>query len=183
MTWFTILVVAVALERLAELVVSKRNAAWSLARGGVETGQRHYLVMVVLHTGLLVGVLVEVWVRQPAFVPALGFSMLVLVVACQGLRWWCIATLGHQWNTRVIVVPGLPRITGGPYRFLPHPNYVAVVVEGFALPLVHSAWITAVVFSILNAALLTVRLRVERRALGTLRDDAPRATPGAELAQ
>ncbi|MGN6300230.1 MAG: isoprenylcysteine carboxylmethyltransferase family protein, partial [Angustibacter sp.] len=72
---------------------------------------------------------------------------------------------GPQWNTRVIVVPGLPLVTGGPYRLLRHPNYVAVVVEGFALPLVHSAWVTAVAFTVLNAALLTVRIRVEDRAL------------------
>lgn len=168
MTWFTLLVVAVALERLAELVVSKRNAAWSLARGGVESGRGHYPVMVVLHTGLLVGALVEVWLRQPAFVPALGWTMLALVLASQALRWWCIATLGRQWNTRVIVVPGLPRVTGGPYRLLSHPNYVAVVVEGFALPLVHSAWITALVFTLCNAVLLTVRIRVENGALTSM---------------
>jgi methyltransferase len=164
-TWFTWLIVAVVLERLAELVVSKRNAAWSFARGGVESGQRHYLVMVVLHTGFLVGALVEVWLRRPAFVPALGWTMLALVLAAQALRWWCISTLGHQWNTRVIVVPGLARVTGGPYRFLSHPNYVAVVIEGFALPLVHSAWITALVFTLCNAVLLWVRIRVEDRAL------------------
>jgi len=168
MTWFTVLVLAVGLERLAELVVSKRNAAWSFARGGVESGQRHFVFMVVLHTGLLIGALVEVLVLDPPFVPALGWTMLALVLAAQALRWWCIATLGHQWNTRVIVVPGLPRITGGPYRFFSHPNYVAVVVEGFALPLVHSAWITAAVFTVLNAVLLTVRLRVENEALASL---------------
>ena len=168
MTWFGVLVVAVGLERLAELVVSKRNAAWSAERDGIESGRRHYPLMVLLHTGLLVGALAEVWLRQPAFVPALGLPMLALVLAAQALRWWCIATLGRQWNTRVIVVPGLPRVTGGPYRFLSHPNYVAVVVEGFALPLVHSAWITAALFSVCNAVLLAVRIRVERRALTAL---------------
>lgn len=168
MIWFTALILAVGLERIAELVVSTRNAAWGVARGGVETGQGHYPVMVVLHTGLLAGALAEVWLRRPAFVPALGFTMLALVVLSQALRWWCIATLGRQWNTRVIVVPGLPRVARGPYRFLSHPNYVAVVVEGFALPLVHSAWITALVFTVCNAALLSVRLRVESRALKAL---------------
>jgi methyltransferase len=181
MTWFTLLVVAVGLERLAELVVSKRNAAWSLARGGVESGQRHYLVMVVLHTGLLVGALVEVWLRRPAFVPALGWTMLALVLAAQALRWWCILTLGRQWNTRVIVVPGLPRVTGGPYRYLTHPNYVAVVVEGFALPLVHSAWITAIVFTLCNAVLLSVRVRVEDQALASLRAAGPAGSSSAEV--
>jgi methyltransferase len=181
-TWFSVLIVAVAVERLAELVVSRRNAAWSANRGGVESGQRHYRLMVALHTGLLVGALAEVWLRRPGFVPAIGLPMLALVLASQALRWWCIATLGPQWNTRVIVVPGLPRVAGGPYRFLAHPNYVAVAVEGFALPLVGCAWITAVVFTICNAVLLAVRLRVESRALAALdgTDGAPswaRVTP------
>jgi len=84
------------------------------------------------------------------------------------LRWWCIVTLGRQWNTRVVVVPGAGRITGGPYRFLSHPNYVAVVVEGIALPLVHTAWLTALVFTVLNAALLRTRISVENGALRSL---------------
>jgi methyltransferase len=165
---FTILVVLVGLERVAELVVSTRNAAWSKERGGVETGLGHYPFMVVLHTGLLVGALVEAWARRPDVPSALAWSMLFLVLASQALRWWCIATLGRQWNTRVIVVPGLAPVTSGPYRLLRHPNYVAVVVEGFALPLVHAAWITAVVFTVANAGLLTVRIRCEERALAGL---------------
>jgi len=165
---FTVLVVLVGLERLAELVVSKRNAAWSFRNGGHETGRGHYPVMVVLHTGLLVGMLVEAYVRRPDVAPTLAWSMLALVVASQALRWWCITTLGRRWNTRVIVVPGLAPITSGPYRVFSHPNYVAVVVEGVALPLVHEAWVTAVAFTVANAALLTVRLRVENAALRTL---------------
>jgi methyltransferase len=180
MMWFALLIAVVGLERLAELVVSKRNAAWSFARGGVESGRRHYVVMVVLHTGLLFGALVEVWLRRPAFLPALGWTMLALVLAAQALRWWCIITLGHQWNTRVIVVPGLPRVTGGPYRSMSHPNYVAVVIEGFALPLVHSAWITALVFTLCNAVLLAVRIRVENRALTSMPVAAPTRPPSAE---
>src|SRR5690349_15068008 len=117
MTWYVLLIAAVAVERVAELVVSTRNLAWSRARGGVEFGARHYPVMVVLHTGLLVGCLVEVVVLQRPFVPVLGWPMFALVLAAQGLRWWCIATLGHQWNTRVVVIPQATRVTGGPYRF------------------------------------------------------------------
>jgi methyltransferase len=164
-TWFTVLVLAVGLERVAELVVSKRHAAWAFSRGGVEHGRSHYVVMVALHTGLLVGAVAEVWLLGRPFLPALGWTMLALVFASQGLRWWCIRTLGRQWNTRVIVVPGLSLVTRGPYRVLRHPNYVAVVVEGLALPLVHTAWVTAALFTVLNAALLTVRVRVEDAAL------------------
>lgn len=167
LAFFTVLVALVGVERLAELVVSTRNAAWSLRQGGFETGRGHYPVMVLLHTGLLAGMLVEAWVRRPEVPPLLAGTMLVLVLASQGLRWWCIATLGRRWNTRVIVVPGLPLVTSGPYRYLSHPNYVAVVVEGVALPLVHAAWLTAVVFTVANAALLAVRLRVENAALAT----------------
>ncbi len=162
---YTVLVVLVALERLVELVVSNRNLQWSRARDGVETGFSHYPVMVALHTGLLVGCLLEVWLGDRSFIPALGWPMLALVVISQALRWWCIRTLGPRWNTRVVVVPALSRVTVGPYAHLSHPNYVAVVVEGFALPLVHSAWVTALVFSALNAVLLTVRIRVENAAL------------------
>ena len=162
---FTVLIGLVAFERLAELVVAQRNARWAFARGGRETGAGHYPVMVVLHTGLLVGCLVEVWVADPPFLPALGWPMLVLALGAQVLRWWCIATLGPRWNTRVIVVPDLPLVARGPYRWLRHPNYVAVVVEGFALPLVHSAWVTALVFTVANAFLLSVRIRTENVAL------------------
>ncbi|WP_028645111.1 isoprenylcysteine carboxyl methyltransferase family protein [Nocardioides sp. URHA0020] len=175
LTAFTVLVCLVALERLAELVVSKRNAAWSFERGGVETGRSHYPVMVVLHSGFLVAMLVEAWVRRPEVPGWLAWSMLALVVLAQGLRWWCIRTLGHQWNTRVIVVPGLTPVRKGPYRLLDHPNYVAVVVEGAALPMVHAAWITALGFTVLNAALLYVRINVENAAIGGLQVGEPGA--------
>ena len=171
LTAFTVLVILVGLERLAELVVSNRNAAWSLERGGVEYGRGHYPFMVVLHSGFLVAMLVEAWVVRPDVSAALARSMLTLVLLSQALRWWCIATLGPRWNTRVVVVPGLPRVTGGPYRFFSHPNYVAVVVEGIALPMVHAAWITALAFTVLNAVLLTVRIGVENTALRTLTAD------------
>ena len=172
LTAFVVVIALVIVERLVELVVSKRNAAWSFARGGVETGERHFPVMVALHTAFLAAMLVEAFVRRPEVPPALAWSMLVLVLAAQALRSWCIATLGRCWNTRVIIVPELPPVRTGPYRFLTHPNYVAVVVEGVALPLLHGCWITAAVFTVLNAALLRVRLRVENAALAALPDPA-----------
>ncbi|MGI8433696.1 MAG: isoprenylcysteine carboxyl methyltransferase family protein [Nocardioidaceae bacterium] len=177
MTWYAGLIVLVGLERLAELVVSKRNAAWSFSRGGREVGAGHYPAMVVLHSCLLVGCLVEVWLADRPFSSALGWSMFAVVVAAQALRWWCITTLGRQWNTRVIVIPGLELVRRGPYQWLSHPNYVAVVVEGFALPLVHSAWVTALTFTVLNAVLLRTRLRTENDALRALAvGPAPHAT-------
>lgn len=94
--------------------------------------------------------------------------MLTIVVAAQGFRWWCVATLGPQWNTRVVVVSGVARVAAGPYRCLSHPNYVAVVAEEAAPPLTHTAWITALVFSVLNAALQRTRIKVENTALASL---------------
>lgn len=176
---YGLLVLAVALERLAELVVSRRNARASFARGGVELGQSHYPAMVVLHAGLLAACLLEVLLADRPFVPLLGWPMLAAVAAAQALRWWCIGTLGRQWNTRVIVVPGEPLVDRGPYRWLRHPNYVAVAVEVAALPLVHSAWVSALVFSVANAVLLLRwRIPVEASALDAA---APRrgSSPGA----
>ena len=165
---FTVVVALVGVERVVELVVSQRNLRWSRAHGGIEFGASHYPYMVVLHVFLLVGSLIEVWVWRPTLVPALSWTMLVLVVASQVLRWWCIVTLGRRWNTRVVVVPGMPPVTAGPYRWLRHPNYVAVIIEGFALPLVGSAWVTALAFTLLNVPLLRTRIRVENQALATL---------------
>ena len=168
MLFYLLLIVAVGLERLAELVVSQRNLAWSRARGGVEFGAGHYPAMVALHTGLLAGCLLEAWLGHRPFLPGLGWPMFAVVLLAQGLRWWCIRTLGHQWNTRVVVVPGARRVARGPYRLLPHPNYVAVVAEGIALPLVHTGWLTALAFTALNGWLLGIRIRVENRALAGL---------------
>lgn len=163
---YYLLVLAVGLERVVELVVSTRNARWSFTKGAMEFGRSHYPVMVIIHTGLLVGCLVEPWALNRPFIAWLGWPMLAVVVASQVLRWWCIATLGRRWNTRVIVLPRAPLVRQGPYRWLHHPNYVAVVAEGLALPLVHTAWLTGTVFTLANAALLRVRLRVENSALG-----------------
>jgi methyltransferase len=136
--YFALLVV-LCFERLAELVVSQRHAALSLGSGGIESGQGHFAVMVALHTLLLVGCWVEPIALHRMFIPALGWPMFALVILANSLRWWCIATLGSRWTARVIVMPGLPLIRTGPYRYLAHPNYVAVIVEGAALPLMGSA--------------------------------------------
>lgn len=165
MIWYTALVLAVAAERIAELVVALRNARWSLARGGTEAGRGHYPAMVALHAALLVACLAETWLAGRPFHALLGWTMVAVVAAAQVLRWWCVRTLGRCWNTRVIVVPGLPPVTGGPYRRLRHPNYAAVAAEGAALPLVHGAWVTAVLFTVSNAALMAVRIPCEDGAL------------------
>lgn len=168
---YTLFVLATGLERLYELRISKKNAALAMARGGKEFGQGHFPWMVALHTGLLVGAVAEVWIFDRPFIIWLGIPMLVITLACQVARYRIISTLGWQWNTRVIVVPGAPRVRRGLYRFhwLRHPNYWIVVIEGIALPLIHTAWITAIVFTILNAILLLgFRIPTENEALEEL---------------
>jgi len=165
---YTVLVLLTGAERVVELVISKRNAAWAFARGGVESGRGHFPAMVLLHTRMLLGCLAEVWLLDRPFLPWLGWPMLVVALLCQAGRYWVIWALGHQWNTRVIVVPGMPLVRRGPYRWpwLRHPNYWIVAIEGVALPLVHTAWITALVFTVLNAILLLrFRIPAEERAL------------------
>jgi methyltransferase len=176
-TAYWVLLAVIAGERVAELVVSARHATGLLRRGGAEYGLRHFPVMVALHTGLIAGCVLEPLLAHRTFIPALGWPMLVVTVAANVLRWWCIATLGERWTARVIVLPGAPLVGSGPYRWFRHPNYAAVIVEGAALPLTGSAWITACAFTAANAVLLTVRIRCEARALAAA---APR--PGERVA-
>jgi methyltransferase len=173
-SWYLALLALLGLERIGELILSRRNAAAALARGGIEVGQRHFQVMKALHTAFLFACAAEVVFLHRPFIPALGWPMLALAVLAQVLRYWAVLTLGRRWNVRVLVVPGDPAVVAGPYRYLRHPNYLAVVLEGFAVPLVHTAWMTALGFSLANAALLRVRIRCEEQALAAHCDYAHR---------
>lgn len=163
---YYLFIMLIGLERLVELAVSRRNANWSFARGGREFGQGHYPVMVGMHTALLLSCMAEVALAHRPFVPALGWSMVAVVAASTVVRWWCASTLGKHWNPRLIIVPGADLVRRGPYRWIHHPNYTAVAAEVAALPLVHSAWLTAIVFTVANAAVLRVRIKAENLALG-----------------
>jgi methyltransferase len=167
---YTLLVLLVALGRLVELRIAARNRCVLLARGGVEAAPGHYRWMVLQHTSFLVCCPLEVWLLGRPFLPWLGIPMLVLVVLATALRYWVITTLDGRWTTRIVVLPGSSPVTGGPYRFLRHPNYLAVITEILALPLVHTAWITALAFSFLNALILRVRIRAEEEALSRMSD-------------
>jgi methyltransferase len=162
---YTGLVVLVAAQRLAELALSRRHERRLRARGAVEVGAGHYPWMVALHAAFLASCLAEVWWLDRPFVPALAAIALAVLVAATGLRVWTLRTLGGRWTTRVLVLPGAALVTGGPYRYLRHPNYLAVVLEVAVLPLVHTAWATALAFSAANALLLRRRIRVEESAL------------------
>ena len=162
---FVAVVVVVALQRLLELRLSRRNERRLRARGGVEAGALHYPWMVALHVGLLVLGPVEVWLLGRPFLPALSAVMAILLAAATAMRYWTIRALGGRWTTRVIYLPDSVPVTDGPFRLLRHPNYLAVMVETVALPLLHTGWITAVVFGTLNALLLKRRIRLEEGAL------------------
>jgi len=166
----TLLVLAVglvALQRLLELGFSRRNERILRARGAVERGKEHYPLIVAMHTLWLLSTLVEGTLRGPDF-PAYWPVPLALFLLVQPLRYWAVFSLGENWNTKILVVPGAELVRRGPYRYLRHPIYVVVVVEIFTLPLIFGAWITALLFSVLNAILLSVRIREENRALAEL---------------
>ena len=156
-----------ALQRLLELVLARANERKARALGAVEWGQGHYPFVVALHVLWLVSTLVEGLLRGPDF-PAYWLVPLALFLLVQPLRYWAILSLGENWNTRILVVPGANLVRRGPYRYLSHPNYVVVVVEILAFPLTFGAWITALVFTVLNAAVLSLRIREENRALAEL---------------
>jgi methyltransferase len=159
------LLALVAVERIAELRLSRRNAEWALSRGGIELGSGQMIWMKLVHTSFFFSCILEVLLLDRPFLPWLGFPMLAASIAAQALRYSAIAALGLRWNVRVIVVPGMAAVATGPYRFLRHPNYLAVVLEMFAIPLVHTAVVTAAVFSALNLFLLRARIRLEESAL------------------
>jgi len=160
-------VMLVALQRLAELVYSRRNERRLRARGAIERGSGHYPVIVAIHTLWLLSTLVEGFLRGPE-IPVWWPLPLAAFLLVQPLRYWAIYALGMNWNTRVLVLPGSKLVRSGPYRYFPHPNYVVVFVEILTFPLIFGDWITAVVFSLLNAALLYVRIKTEDRALKEL---------------
>jgi len=160
-------VALVAIQRLLELRLSRRNERRLRAKGAVERGAEHYPAMVAIHVLWLFSTLVEGLVRGPE-VPVWWPVPVGLFLIVQPLRYWAILSLGENWNVRVLVVPGRRLVRRGPYRYFPHPNYVVVVVEVLTLPLIFGAWTTALVFTVLNVAFLYVRIREEERALREL---------------
>ena len=164
--WPQALVVLVAVQRLCELILARHNTRRLLAAGGIEHGAAHYPVIVLVHGAWLVALftlLPEDSLPNP--------WLLVFFLGLQAARLWVIISLGGRWTTRIVTVPGLGPIRRGPYRFLRHPNYVIVALEIAVLPLAFGAWEMALIFSLMNAAILGVRIRAENAAWATLGDE------------
>ncbi len=162
---YALLVGAVAIERGLEVLLARGNLRRVTARGGLVADHRSFWDMAAFQAAFLAACVLEVFALERPFLPVLGLPMLVLVAAAMALRYWSVATLGDRWNLRLVVLPGEPVATGGPYRWVGHPNYLAVVVETVALPLVHTAWLTAGVSVVVLAPLLARRIRLEEAAL------------------
>ncbi|MEN3348713.1 MAG: methyltransferase [Bradyrhizobium sp.] len=159
----------VTLQRLGELVLSRHNTRQLLARGAVEVGAGHYPLIVAVHAGWLIALWVCGRDQQVSLVALAAY------LALQGMRVWVLLSLGPRWTTRIIVLPGEPLIASGPYRHLSHPNYVVVVGEIALLPLALHLPLLALIFTVLNVALLAVRIRVEAHALGAIGEPRTRA--------
>jgi methyltransferase len=169
-SWLAIVLSVLVIQRGLELRLAARNEAWARSQGAVEHGARHYPLFFALHGGWMLGWIAEAIVRGPTLWPGWAIAMAAFASA-QALRYWAIASLGRRWNTRILVLPGAPRIRRGPYGVIPHPNYLAVCIELAAVPAIFGAWITAAVATVLNAALLLlVRIPAENAALHAAED-------------
>jgi methyltransferase len=155
-----IILVLVTLQRLGELWLSNRNTRRLLAQGAREHGRSHYPLIVAVHTTWLA----TLWWLAP--MRSIDGFWLAIFVMLELARIWVLASLGERWTTRIIVLPDVPLVRRGPYRFVNHPNYLVVIGEIAVLPLVFGLWQVALVFTVLNAAVLWARIREENRALG-----------------
>ena len=154
-----IILALVTVQRLAELVIARRNSAALLARGGYEVAAGHYPLIVAVHA-LWLAALWWFAPGRPIVWPLIGLFLLL-----QLARLWVLATLGERWTTRIIILPGAALVTGGPFRFFRHPNYLVVAAEVAVLPLAFGLWQAALIFSVMNAFVLAIRIRAEEKAL------------------
>ena len=167
--WWAMLAVVIIIQRMIELYIARRNRIWGFGLGAQEFGAGHYPLFFLLHIGWLIGWLVESNLHS-SVVSELWYLWFSLFILGQGLRYWCMISLGKRWNTRILVIPGDEYICKGPYRFLSHPNYVAVAIELLSVPLIFGDIITGTIATLLNGVLLLcIRIPEERRALQLLK--------------
>jgi methyltransferase len=148
------------LQRLSELFIARRNEKWLLSQGAIQYGQDHYPFMIALHSLFIVAIIGEFILRGQ---PPINWLFLILYLLVLSFKFWALSSLGKYWNTKIYRVPGVYPVKKGPYKFLKHPNYMEVVCEVAIIPLVFHLYYTAIVFSILNAAMLWVRISVENK--------------------
>jgi methyltransferase len=176
--WYTLFLAAVGLGRLIELRISRRRQRALAMRGIVMIAEPHFCRMVLLHGGVLLGAALEVRLLKRPFIRGLGIPMGILCLLANTLRWWVIGTMGQHWNVRVMDSTRLGVVTSGPFRWIRHPNYLAVFVELLTLPLLHTAWLTALVGGLAHVWVLRQRIALEERAL--LADATYRALMGSK---
>jgi methyltransferase len=162
---FLVLLLAVAALRILELRISRRHQQEMIARGAARVDEPRFRWMVLLHTAVLLGAAVEVVFLKRPFLPILAITMFVIFLVANFVRWWVIRTLGGHWNVQVMDSTSLGVITSGPFRYVRHPNYAAVFSEMVALPLIHTAWITALAGAVAHIVVLSQRLSTEERVL------------------
>jgi methyltransferase len=158
--YFIIFIVFLITQRFTELYISRRNERWLLSQGAIEYGREHYPYIVVLHTLFIVSLIAEYYLSdgQPMSYVFLSLFFVLLI-----FKYWVLSSLGYYWNTRIYRIPGTVAVRKGPYKFFKHPNYVDVILEIAIIPLVFHLYYTALIFSVLNAVVLSVRIRVENR--------------------
>jgi methyltransferase len=161
---FILFICFVVFQRLLELVVAKRNEKWARGQGALEYGQSHYPYIVLLHTCFIISMIAENWVKGGFFNLIWMLTFLVLII----IKIWTISSLGKYWNTKILRIPGSSPVNKGPYKFLKHPNYIIVVCEIIAIPMVFNLYLTAIMFTVLNAIMLSVRIREEEKIWATL---------------
>jgi len=159
------LLLLVALLRIVELQISRRHQREMVEHGAAKVNDPRFRLMVLLHTGVLVGAAVEVVFLHRPFIPILAAVFFLIFLAANAVRWWVIRTLGEHWNVQIMNSTGLGVVTTGPFRYVRHPNYAAVFVEMLVLPLIHTAWITAIAGSLAHLVVLSQRLSTEERVL------------------
>lgn len=161
---FIVVISIVIIQRLIELIVASKNEKWMRSQGAFEVGADHYPVMVLMHTGFFVTLLLEVTALDRPLSP-IWLVLLTIFLIAQVMRIWCLTSLGKYWNTKILVLPGADVVKKGPYRWIRHPNYLIVTVELLTLPLLFGAYFTAILFTVLNLWMLSVRIPAEENAL------------------
>ena len=157
---FTVFILFIIVQRLSELYIARRNEKWLRSQGAIEYGQAHYPYIVALHTLFIVSIIVEYIWRSNLQIDYIFLLLFVLLLA---FKFWTLSSLGKYWNTKIFRVPGNGPVMKGPYKLFKHPNYFDVICEIIVIPMVFHLYYTAVIFTVLNAIMLTVRIRVENK--------------------